>query len=645
MLADFFFLFSFLVSSSPPVWALQSFMQLPESRSVRAGASLTLACVVAEAGGECRWEREGLPVGQYDDKYVWAGVREEGDCSLTILDSSPEYDNGWWSCQVSASNITAGDSLISPPVLVSVLTPPSHLYIQHSNTGLVFTEDQEITLTQGEELQLTCVALGGRPAPVLSWQSDLVPSVLHSQTSVLLTTGDTVASLQLEAVVEEEGEMEVSCVSRHQGEERERRTGLRLRVTRRPRRPVITEISLTDSHSLLCQVSLEDREDSELSISWYRPGLSDPLATSAELDLAPLSPEDIGDFVCLAENSVGSTERVFSLTVDLPVRITAVTEGPVTAQLGSSLELSCQVEARTEVEVWWEVTREGEVEVVGRGEDLVIPSITYSQAGQYRCQAAKTGGGGSSVTEISSEDIRVEVRGGPIVNTGGHQSDMLEARLADNIELAVQYCSNPQSEVQWLDSQANILSPSQSEQFSLEPQPSAGPHCYTAKMFLLNVETFHNGGYTLRLENEFGSSEHQFKVSLSLRNDFLNFEVLVAISAGLILTVIVLMFVVIRLCRHHRAGLNKAEISSRDTESETYSRDNSSEELLFNLNHHNGDHQNFGNIYSFPNGGGSLRKAKQDRKVYLDNTYVHINTNSYSYVSYDDVDKQISNIL
>merc|ERR1712062_955647 len=208
----------------------------------------------------------------------------------------------------------------------------------------------------------------------------------------------------------------------------------------------------------------------------------------------------------------------------------------------------------------------------------------------------------------------------------------------ENVQLAAQYCSNPASEVQWLDSQGNILSPSPSEIFSLEPQPAAGPQCFTAKLFLLNVQTFHHGGYTLRLENELASAEQQFNVSLSLRNDFLNFEVLVAISAGLILTVIVLMVVVISLCRRHGVWLSRAEISSRDTESETCSRDNSHEELLFNIKYHTGEHQGFDNIYSFPNGGGSLRKSKEERKVYHDNNYVHINTNSYSYVSYDDVD-------
>ena len=89
---------------------------------------------------------------------------------------------------------------------------------------------QEITLTQADTLQLTCVALGGRPAPVLSWQSDLAPSLLHSQTSVLISAGDTVASLQLEGVVKDEGK--------------------------------------GASHHWPCQVSREDGKDRDMTVSW-----------------------------------------------------------------------------------------------------------------------------------------------------------------------------------------------------------------------------------------------------------------------------------------------------------------------------------------------------------------------------------------
>ena len=60
-------------------------------------------------------------------------------------------------------------------------------------------------------------------------------------------------------------------------------------------------------------ISSEDREERELRLSWHRPSHSTPLSTSTELeDLAPLSPGDVGDFLCQAENSVGRTERVFT---------------------------------------------------------------------------------------------------------------------------------------------------------------------------------------------------------------------------------------------------------------------------------------------------------------------------------------------
>ena len=91
----------------------------------------------------------------------------------------------------------------SRPLLLSLLTPPGQLYIQHSITGLVFSHNQEITLTETDTHQLTCVA----------WRS---PGPRQ--------TGDTVASLQPEVSVEEKGELEVSCVSRHQVKERESRS-------------------------------------------------------------------------------------------------------------------------------------------------------------------------------------------------------------------------------------------------------------------------------------------------------------------------------------------------------------------------------------------------------------------------------------
>ena len=631
---------SSLQSSSLQSSSLQRFQQVPSSREVRRGESLTLACLVAHLGGECRWEREGLPVGQYDEKYVWAGDRTHGDCSLTILDIHPDFDAGLWSCQVSASNITAGDSLISPAVRVSVVTPPTELYIQDGATGLVLSPNEEITVKQGDYLHLTCVAMGGRPAPALSWQSDRqLVQAEASQTNVLLLSGDWVASRQLTAQVEAgwSGE-EVACVSRHSSELA--RTRVRLRVLTRP---VISHISLT-AGQLYCHV---EAGQEDVTVSWHRadqPELT--LSGSALLSLTPLTPQDVGDYVCLATNSVGTTEGRRHFSYEFPARLGEVTSGPVTASLGSSLELQCEVLASPPASVWWVVRRDGagqQVEEVGRGPDLVIPSVSYSESGQYQCRARNTVG--TDVTEISSRDIEVRVAGGPLVSAGV-QTDLL-AGHGDNVELRADYCSSPASKVSWTDGEGRLLSEDDGYIFSLEHR--AGP-CYTAKLFILNVESFHNGVYMMRVENDIGTAEQEFR--LSLQNDFHNFEVLVAISGGLILTVMVLMFVVMSFCHRQHVRLTQSEISSRETESETDSRDNSAEELLFNIKADTplgvsslDQSHKFNNVYSFPLGGGSLRKSQQDRKVYHDSSYVHINTNSYSYVSYDDVDKQISNIL
>ena len=100
---------------------LQSFMAMPVDTEVEAGASVTLECAVAELGGECRWEREGLPVGAERGKY------ELEECSLRILVAEHQYDGGQWVCQVSASDIEAGDSLVSKPASLTVIKRPNEV--------------------------------------------------------------------------------------------------------------------------------------------------------------------------------------------------------------------------------------------------------------------------------------------------------------------------------------------------------------------------------------------------------------------------------------------------------------------------------------------------------------------------------------
>ena len=121
--------------------SLQSFMAMPVDTEVEAGASVTLECLVAELGGECRWEREGLPVGAERGKY------EMEECNMRIMEAEHQYDGGQWVCQVSASNIEAGDSLVSKPASLTVIKRPNevssvisgHVILHHNLPFFRFT--------------------------------------------------------------------------------------------------------------------------------------------------------------------------------------------------------------------------------------------------------------------------------------------------------------------------------------------------------------------------------------------------------------------------------------------------------------------------------------------------------------------------
>ena len=61
--------------------SLQTFIKAPTYSEVNPTKSFILSCVVASKGGECMWEKDGTPIGMYQDKYEWAGDVEGGDCS------------------------------------------------------------------------------------------------------------------------------------------------------------------------------------------------------------------------------------------------------------------------------------------------------------------------------------------------------------------------------------------------------------------------------------------------------------------------------------------------------------------------------------------------------------------------------------
>jgi hypothetical protein len=125
---------------------LQKFSTVPTYQEVNPGGETVLLCVVADLKGECRWEKDGVPVGLYEGKYEWVGRPEEGECSLRVRAASMEYDNGVWQCQVTASDFKQRDTLVSDG---AELVVRGKLYIGTRSSLIELNLLLEVSCTEG----------------------------------------------------------------------------------------------------------------------------------------------------------------------------------------------------------------------------------------------------------------------------------------------------------------------------------------------------------------------------------------------------------------------------------------------------------------------------------------------------------------
>ena len=126
-----------------------------------------LPCLARNKAGECRWEKDGTPVGMYEDKYEWAGDIEKGDCTITVREASEEYDTGVWQCQVTASDFTLKDTLISVGGFLSIRTQPDSVKLFVNDETL--PSKAVFNVKAGALIDLKCEAEGGNPTPSLIW--------------------------------------------------------------------------------------------------------------------------------------------------------------------------------------------------------------------------------------------------------------------------------------------------------------------------------------------------------------------------------------------------------------------------------------------------------------------------------------------
>lgn len=137
---------------------------------VKQGQSVRLSCQSSMQWFFCVWKgpggdkqcaiQEQTPqnVCTVDDRIILEG--NQNNCDILLRNARPE-DYGQWACLVTdAINFNSDKAIIELEVGV-----PSSVGFKEN-----FGKDNTLTITEGETAKITCEALGGHPAPKLSWE-------------------------------------------------------------------------------------------------------------------------------------------------------------------------------------------------------------------------------------------------------------------------------------------------------------------------------------------------------------------------------------------------------------------------------------------------------------------------------------------
>ena len=276
--------------------------------------SVTLTCLVTNKGGECRWQKDGKPVGMHPGKYSLAPA--EGDCSLSIQDVDIRLDDGQWQCQVTATSFISQDALASTEAGLTVMMAPESVEITRDHS-VVTTE--ELSVREGAEESVACVTRMSNPAPQVTWYLGNTRLVTVEQTN--MTERELEDRWRSEAVLThrfgvQDADKMLTCRVSHAGYGARgfREAGLRLRVMFRPIVTISREDSGADLEAGLGWVRLRCSVESSPAseVTWARldtrTGAKTTVHTGAELELRPVRRDTGGTYICSARNSVGESD-------------------------------------------------------------------------------------------------------------------------------------------------------------------------------------------------------------------------------------------------------------------------------------------------------------------------------------------------
>uniref|UniRef100_A0A8D2B9D0 Hemicentin-1 n=1 Tax=Sciurus vulgaris TaxID=55149 RepID=A0A8D2B9D0_SCIVU len=191
------------------------------------------------------------------------------------------------------------------------------------------------------------------------------------------------------------------------------------------------------------------------TIKWLRngreltgkePGVS-ILEGGTLLVIASVTPFDNGEYICVAVNEAGTTERKYNLKVHVPPLIKDKEHlTNVSVLLNQLTSLLCEVEGTPSPVITWykddsQVTESSTIQIVNNGKMLKLFKVTAEDAGRYSCKAINIAG-------TSQKYFSIDVLVPPTI-IGASSPSEVSVVLSHNATLECQIKGTPFPDIHW----------------------------------------------------------------------------------------------------------------------------------------------------------------------------------------------------
>ncbi|XP_039476218.1 hemicentin-1 [Oreochromis aureus] len=472
-----------------------------QEQKVRINGSLTLSCLAKGfPEPKVQWFKDG----QLLTGNIHAGIKESGH--FLHIENAMLSHEGQYTCVVTNS---AGEdkrdfrvTIQVPPIFHRVNNREASWGLGHEDdfNDENVVEKREVVL--GHQISLSCES-NAIPPPKLSWYRD--GKKLTSADGVVLLPGGQVLQI---ARVQKEDAGRYTCLAVNEAGEDRMHFDLEILVP-----PVITGASkefmeemgavVNSTVVLHCDVIGHPAP----VVSWLREG--QPVHTDSQhhisedgtqLQLLSVQVSDMAGYSCVAENKVGTVEKLFSLTVQVPPRITGPKEEEVSVTEGHMASLLCDVQAYPPPEITW--TKDGQVlhfstsiHILPGGQMLQLPRARLEDAGQYVCTATNSAG-------QDQKSILLSVYVVPTLKPRHDaESDSVTPQVGSSVTLRCEAHGFPEPEVTWYKN-------------GLQLAAGNGLKMDRYQLEIIGVQMGDIGTYTCKVSNVAGQADRTFRLTV-----------------------------------------------------------------------------------------------------------------------------------